>query len=228
MSKPVSKAGKAVLTLCGSKTPTPPVFRQFLAGQPLEEVVPDSVATENGALEIYFSTNKVNPANNVPIRVVFDGSVVIFNTIFAGRVWDSQSEELGQPVLAGDANPEVGTNTLQVALTKATVGNILRKVEIQSSIFTPNGDGSNDQLRLEYTITQLSEARKVEVFVYDLGGRLVRRLVDERLIGGIYTALWDGADEEGNLVAPGNYLVFLNVSSGIGSFEKTKVVGVAY
>ncbi|MSR83233.1 MAG: hypothetical protein EXS58_09970 [Candidatus Latescibacteria bacterium] len=212
-------------------TPSRAVFRELLMGEQLVHVDPDSVAVSDTDLQVFFTRNKVDTSHAVPLRVLFEGAVVIFNTIFSGRVWDTQSGQSDQPVLEGDANFAVSTNTLRVALTRESVGDILRKVELnagEQAVFTPNGDGANDQLHLDYTITQLTEPRRVEIGIFDLSGRQVRRLVDEKRIGGIYREVWDGADEGGARVPPGVYVVLIRVDSGIGSFAQTRSIGVAY
>jgi len=49
--------------------------------------------------------------------------------------------------------------------------------------------------------------------VYDVEGRLVRRLVDAQLRGGSYRVLWDGADARGRSLASGIYFARLSVGS---------------
>ncbi|MBI2505370.1 MAG: gliding motility-associated C-terminal domain-containing protein [Candidatus Latescibacteria bacterium] len=212
-------------------TPSRPVFHQLSMGEPLVQVEPDSVAILDTGLEVFFARNKLDFSHQVPLRVLFEGAVVIFNTIFSGRVWDTQTGGAGQPVLEGDANFAVSTNTLQVALSKESIGALLRQVKLnggQDAVFTPNGDGVNDRLLLDYTITQLTEPRRVEVALYDLGGRQVRSLVDQERVGGLYREVWDGRDEGGAPVPPGVYVMLIRVHSGIGSFEQLRSVGVAY
>jgi hypothetical protein len=212
-------------------TPSRPVFRGLLIGEPLAPVEPDSVAVSDVGLEVFFPSHKVSFASQAPLRVLFEGTVVIFNTIFSGRVWDTQAGGSGQPVLEGDANFAVSTNTLQVALSKESIGALLRQVKLNggpSAVFTPNGDGANDRLRLDFTVTQLTEPGRVEVILFDLGGRPVRVLVDEERVGGLYRETWDGRDEGGDLVPPGVYLSLIRVHSGSGVFAETRTLGVAY
>jgi hypothetical protein len=45
--------------------------------------------------------------------------------------------------------------------------------------------------------------------VFDIGGRLIRTLVDESLAGGEHEAVWDGRDASGREVASGSYLARL-------------------
>jgi len=158
----------------------------------------------------------------------FEGSTVVFGTIFTGTVWDTQSEILGQPILEGDANFNVSTNSLRVALTQKSVGEIVRGVEFNPRVFTPNGDGINDAIEIEYTVIQISEPKPIKVAIYDLAGNLVRVLAKRDQIGGIYTETWDGRNEGGDTVPPGSYLVLLEVESGIGKFKRIGVIGVAY
>ena len=209
-------------------TPTPTEFEGLYMGQPLKEVDPDLVKVDKDGIQVVFTSNRIDYSNNVPLRIIFKGSTVIFGTIFSGTVWDTQSEILGQPVLEGDANYEVRTNSLRVALSRSSVGEIVRAIDYSPKIFTPNGDGLNDRMQISYTVIQISEPKPVNVEVYDLAGKRVRILADRDQIGGIYSEEWDGRDDSGKMVPPGNYLVLLKVNSGIGTFERVGLVGVAY
>ena len=209
-------------------TPTPVRFVGLQMGEPLAPVEPDRVSAGDRSLEVVFTNHKITFANNVPLRVLFEGSAVVFGTIFTGTVWDTQADILGQPVLEGDANFDVSTNSLRVALTQKSVGEIVRAIAFSPSIFTPNGDGVNDRIAIQYTVIQISEPKPIAVAVYDLAGRLVRVLADREQTGGIYTERWDGRNDSGEAVPPGTYVVSLAVDSGIGNFRRVGVVGVAY
>ena len=209
-------------------TPTPARFVGLQMGDPLVPVEADRVSAGDRSLEVIFTSNKITFDNNVPLRVLFEGSAVVFGTIFTGTVWDTQSDILGQPVLEGDANFAVSTNSLRVALTQKSVGEIVRAIEFNPAVFTPNGDGINDRIAIQYTVIQISEPKPIEVAIYDLAGRLVRVLADREQTGGIYTEMWDGRSNADEAVPPGSYVVSLSVDSGIGNFRRVGVVGVAY
>ena len=209
-------------------TPTQPRFLDLLMGNPFVNVAPDDVLETDSSLTVVFSRDRIQATNNVPLRVVFEGSVVVFGTVFSGRVWDSTSELLGQPVLEGDANRQVQTNTLRVALTERSVGDILRKVRVVPPVFTPNGDGINDEARVEFTVTQISQPRSLDVLVLDLSGRRVRRLVQEKRVGGVFSEVWDGTDDHGATVPPGTYLTSVEIHTATGSYRTTKTVRIAY
>ena len=73
------------------------------------------------------------------------------------------------------------------------------------------------QLRVEYL---LSRAGEVRVEVFDMLGRPVRLLLDERQSSGYHAATWDGTGESGARLKRGTYLVV--VVSG-GTVAKHKV-----
>ena len=209
-------------------TPTRPQFLDLQMGRPLVSVAPEEVSETDSNLTIVFSSNRIQQGNNVPLRVVFEGSVVVFGTVFSGKVWDSTSELSGQPVLEGDARRDVNTNTLRVALTERSVGEILRQVRVVPPVFTPNGDGTNDESRVEFTLTQISQPRSLDVQVFDLSGRRVRQLVQEKRVGGVFSEVWDGTDDRGHTVPPGTYLASIVIHTATGSHRATKTIGVAY
>ena len=79
---------------------------------------------------------------------------------------------------------------------------------------TPNGDGVNDALTIDFTVRRLSGTRPVKVRIYDLGGRLVRRLDTQKsLVAGKYVLDWVADDEQGQLVPPGIYILRIDVDA---------------
>ncbi len=66
-------------------------------------------------------------------------------------------------------------------------------------------------------ISSLPQPDRVQLAVYDLRGKLVRRLVDERQVAGSHEAAWDGRDGAGRAVASGVY--FYRLTTGQGQRE---------
>ena len=66
----------------------------------------------------------------------------------------------------------------------------------------------------------LPEAAVVTLKVYDLLGREVKTLVNQRRAAGTHTVRWDGTDEAGNPVASGVYLYRLHVGNNFVQTRK--------
>jgi hypothetical protein len=71
----------------------------------------------------------------------------------------------------------------------------------------------------ERTNVQLSLARagRVKLVAFDLGGRLVRTLVDGEMEAGLHSVTWDGRSDAGAALAPGAYVVRLETGEVVQS-----------
>lgn len=64
----------------------------------------------------------------------------------------------------------------------------------------------------------IKDAENVSLTIYDVAGRRVRELVNERRDRGAYKVVWDGQNDAGQIVASGVYFYKLTA----GSFTDTK------
>ena len=64
------------------------------------------------------------------------------------------------------------------------------------------------------TLTNIVYVIAAVLFIYDLGGRLVARLVDGFRGAGRHEESWDTTDERGRRVAPGIYFARLETRGG--------------
>lgn len=176
------------------------------------------------------------------LSVEFDNGVLRYGTTFTGRASDSQAgTAIGQEVVAGNAadlsgggrqdpdlqpvgTPLAGNLSVEVPIAR----DLLINVQADPAVFTPNGDGANDQAAIRYDITNIARPAPVEIRVFDLGGRPVRHLYAAAELSGRFARPWDGRDDEGKLVPPGNYLFTVDLEAGTGSQRQLGVVGVAY
>ena len=116
----------------------------------------------------------------------------------------------------------------------------LSSIRANPSVFTPNGDEINDDTVIEFILSKVDTPRELGVRIFDLRGTLVRDLKPAPLAAGVYLRLtgsrargivpgyWDGRDDEGRLVPPGNYIYRVQVELDAGRETATGVVGVAY
>ena len=206
-----------------------PVFRQFFTGEERVEVAPDSVQAELGSLTIFFPSQR--PETGIHrMRAVFDAQIFVQGTSVEAEVFDSQAEDGGVPqrVQPGDANPEVLTNALRVLTTAASASQLVSSLAVSSPVFTPNGDGINDQVELIYSLLQLVKPVAVAVEIFDLAGRRVRTVLDAESTSGAYAVAWDGRDSQGQVVRPGLYLAVVQVHTERETFVRASSMGVAH
>jgi hypothetical protein len=72
----------------------------------------------------------------------------------------------------------------------------------RSRIFGASPNPFNPQTTITFT---LERPGRVDLLIYDVAGRLVKRLVDVRLGAGEYEVKWDGRDQFGNPLESGTY-----------------------
>lgn len=162
------------------------------------------------------------------VEVDFDAQVLRFGSRFEGRIADSSRPlEVPQGIISGDATNEYEGNTVAVETTAADEGQLLR-VRTTQGVFTPNGDGINDSALLSYEIFEITGMAQVEVQVFDLSGRLVRRLYSGRDGIGSYDRLWAADTEAGDLVPPGIYPYCISVDTDKKQVRKVGLLHVAY
>jgi len=70
----------------------------------------------------------------------------------------------------------------------------------------------NPETKIEY---RLAESGQVDIVVYDLLGRKVKTLVDEKQVAGNYNIYWHGNDTNGFKTASGTYLIVLRTIEGM-------------
>ena len=156
------------------------------------------------------------------IEVDFRAEVFAYNTRFTGRIRDSTRPfEVAQPV-----TPKA-TNSLQVALLSLDQP-LIGRLALHPVAFTPNGDGRNDAVRIEYDLLYIVDAIQVELAVFDLAGREVGVIYDELATSGRFAVEWDGRTPGSSLVPPGSYLVRLIAETDRGQQRRQSLVSVVY
>ena len=200
------------------------------------EVTVDGVAVafnpepEGTRLRVSFPQDRVD-RNDQRVMVRFSSLMTVAGTEFRGEVEDSQSDGYPQRTIAGDAAEEIDSNTLIVS--GQILEDLLTNVEFSSRVVTPNDDGVNDQLTLDYTLLKATSPVDVEVVIYNLAGQVIRVLYDSRDLSGPNTVLWDGCagagcDRGGVQLPPGLYVVRLAVDSDSGGDAVLRTIAVAY
>ena len=122
----------------------------------------------------------------------------------------------------------ISSISMVVVASASSARGVLGDLEVGSRAFTPQGDGVNDQLSIQYTLFRVQQASEVKVGIYALDGRRVWQAQPEAQAAGRHTARWDGRDGAGQLVGPGIYLARVEVETDKGSEIRLQPVAVAY
>ena len=179
-----------------------------------------------------FSLNADLPAGqHTLIEVQFASQSFREGIEFASFVRSSDSDEgVFQRVDTADkdATELVDSSTAQVSLM-ALPGSLIQDV-VLSPVFTPNGDGINDQLLVHFVLLKVQEERPLDVAFYDLGGRLVGQGQGSAVGGKVGTQafVWDGRNMDGQIVPPGIYLCQIKLEADDQASKLTRLVHIAY
>jgi hypothetical protein len=162
------------------------------------------------------------------VEVVFRTKIYKYGTVFAGRIFDSERpHEVRQRVTEGDADRLSDGNALRVELidvTRETIG----ALRVSPAVFTPNGDGINDEVRIEGDLLNLFGDVPVTIDLYDLAGRKLGELFRGTATSGRFSASWNGRDVRGELFPPGSYILNLGVETDRGKETRRRVISLAY
>ena len=165
-------------------------------------------------------------ADSTLLQIEFDAAVFRYGTRFQGRAFADATTLIPLQTEGGDATSQLETDEL---LVRVRVGSqVAGPLEIEPSVFTPNGDGINDRTTVSYTVLHLLEPSPAAVIVYDLAGRPVKQLSAAMVQNGRVSLGWDGRGEDGELVVPGVYLVEIEIHADRGTESRTGSVAVVY
>ena len=201
----------------------------FLAlemGEPLAEAEPDSVVADDRGFAVYLP-RRIGLDGDQRLRLRLQTTIYDAADVVAAEVFDRLGELLPQAVEPGDVSGDIGTDQLRVLAVTSSLGNVLGELNAGRRVLTPQGDGVNDQLQIEYRLFRVRSAR-VEVDALSLDGRRRRTLFAGVQSAGQHLQTWDGRDDSGELVPPGIYVLRVVVEADDGNFRRLQTLAVAY
>ena len=202
-------------------------LKSLQLGESRTETSPTEITQEPEGLLIHLP-ERITRTNNPPIRIVFGTEIFEFATTFQSEVLDSERDVLPQPVVGADVGEALSTNSLRVLGTTGQTTAFIQNLTFSSAVFTPNGDGINDELRVAYSLFRLPETVPVVLEVYSLDGRRVALVEAGLQSAGPQSLQWDGRDETGRRLSPGLYLVALDLRSEFAADPQLRPLGIAY
>jgi hypothetical protein len=185
-------------------------------------VVPSSIAISEDSLLIRLP----RMVRNEEIQIEFRCTLFVNSTLFEAMVGNSRREGLWQRV---DPQPaEKGATTVLLS-SLADRETLIRDLAVDPPVLTPNGDGMNDHVSVQFNIFKLSAPKRVCVSVYNRAGEEIKPLYDALGLGGFYEGIsWDGTDTSEHPVPPGVYILRVCVGSDAGEGDVSRVLTVVY
>jgi Lamin Tail Domain/CHU_C Type IX secretion signal domain/Bacterial Ig-like domain len=94
-------------------------------------------------------------------------------------------------------------------------------VSVSNEIFSPDGDGYNDIVNINYNFAQSGYVANITI--YDSRGRLVRTLITSELLGTeTGTFSWDGTMDDRTKARVGAYIIYFEAFNANGDVKKYK------
>ncbi|MBT4501024.1 MAG: hypothetical protein HOC74_25060 [Gemmatimonadetes bacterium] len=161
------------------------------------------------------------------VEIDFQSTLFLNQTRFDAFLANTRLDaSVRQQVDPGDASEEVDSqvNFISLPSNSQLIGNIV----FSGEIFTPNGDGIGDRLRVEFDLLKVLVPRPIRLSAFDLSGRRVKMLEGEEATASHLGLEWDGRDESGQLVAPGLYIVRIEVEGDMQTEAVNRSIAVVY
>ena len=95
------------------------------------------------------------------------------------------------------------------------------EVSMDPEIFSPDNDGYNDVLNINYRFTAPGYVGTIRI--YDSNGRPVRELATNELLSNEGTFTWDGTTDKGEKARIGMYVILFEAYSTSGDSQKYKM-----
>ena len=166
------------------------------------------VATGQDSLHLVFP---LVSSDSEVVRLDFEGTV--FSLGGQLRAFLRQADADGNGTWQR-VDPEPDTPTSLHVVAFAERGELLSDLQIRPPVVTPNDDGINEEAVLDFAVFLANLDNAVEISIYDLSGRLVRTIREQRSSSaGRYTIPWNGRDDDSELVPPGLYTVLVRVDA---------------
>ena len=109
------------------------------------------------------------------------------------------------------------------------LNNAKSEILISPHVFTPNNDGHDDILQIEY---QLDEpGYTANILIFNAEGAQVRQLVSNELLGTEGVFYWNGFDDHSEKMPRGIYIVFIEIfdlEGHVKRYKETAVLGEAF
>ncbi len=133
-----------------------------------------------------------------------------------GESWRKPSIERINIKLAADSRSSWGPSTDESGGTPGRVNSIFSdfssskmKISLKPNPFSPDGDGYEDHAVISINLPV--DAARIRLEIFDILGRKIRTLSDNRFSGSTQSFVWDGRDDHSQKARIGIYIIFLQI-----------------
>lgn len=228
MDQPSSTGSRAVIQLSQEKRSVPPngyvaiasdssIFTQFpnLAGTFV--IVNSSLSLSNSGEDIVLAD--LTDAQIDSVR--YFPSWHLKNISTAGRSLErinqntpsNDNRNWSSSVAKAGASP-LQSNSIHIASASAHSG-----LALTPNPFSPDNDGYEDFLSINYNLP--ANSATIRVRIYDVTGRLMRRLAQSEPSPSSGSIIWNGLDDDGHRVRIGMYIILFEAFDNFGGTVKT-------
>ncbi|MCE2446826.1 MAG: gliding motility-associated C-terminal domain-containing protein [Candidatus Latescibacteria bacterium] len=179
----------------------------------------DPVAVEARGDSLFIALPEVIAADS--LEVSFTTRLLQNAALFALDLGTNERPGLWQSV-------EAMSRRANIVLLPELTGSrwLIDDLAIDPPVFTPNGDGINDQVAIRFAVLKVA-APAPQVEIFDLSGHPVARLSPSST-GSLLSYLWNGVDIQGAVVPPGIYLCRIDLGAQTGEDNAVRLIGLAY
>ncbi len=155
------------------------------------------------------------------LRIDLNARIVANATVFTLDLGHSDRPGIWQSVEAASRRSNI-VMLPDLTGSKSLIGSL----DLGSQIFTPNGDGINDQLEVRFVAFKVDSAQPA-IEIYDISGQLVTRL-NSTSGNAQQSFTWSGDNDSGQRVEPGIYLLRIDLGADSGDDTELRTIAVAY
>ena len=189
--------------------------------------LPDT--TINNGDNFYFYVNYSDENDSDIHQISIDTEPTLTSTLYG--------HTSGSLVLL-DYEPFIGTSTISVIVNDFGLGELADTIQFQLTILDgldilsnsipdkfslgesyPNP--FNPQINIPFTI---EKTRTISIFIYDIGGHLVKTLIQNKLISpGYHQQIWNGTNTLGQAISSGTYIIQISSNQKIFNQKVTYI-----
>lgn len=168
-----------------------------------------------------------------PDHLYIGNDLGVYASTDGGTSWMPYTEGLPDAVIAMDLSISPANRALRVA----THGNGVYERKLIGESATSIADGSalppgfdlaqnypnpfNPSTRIRFALARPAD---VALVVFDLQGRRIRTLFEQRMPAGVDEVIWDGRDDSGRAVSSGVYFVRMQIDGALTQTRKMNLV----